>query len=172
MAHQLAARHLVLRHQEAHELQRGVVLRLRVGVAAGVKVLQLDADRDQVAAIYHAPVDRPRADTGMPGDVLVGHHLRDIAGLVDVEMDRDRPLVAAALAQVVVVARPARGGRVHHHHTYAAGIAGLKMLARYTDLLDLHRLSLLLSIEPRTAEPRTIGHLSSCTSVRHSRMGN
>jgi hypothetical protein len=34
---------------------------------------------------------------------------------------------------------------VQHDHADATGVAGLKMVARYADLFDLHRLFLLLS---------------------------
>jgi hypothetical protein len=33
---------------------------------------------------------------------------------------------------------------MHYDHPYTAGVAGLEVIAGYTDLLDLHRLFLLL----------------------------
>jgi hypothetical protein len=47
-------------------------------------------------------------------------------------------LVAAALSQVVEVARPARGGRMQDDHPDAAGFPDLKMVAGHADLFNLH----------------------------------
>ena len=131
VAHELRARHAVLRHQAARQLERGVVLGRRVGVGAGVEVLKLDAERHGVAAAQALPVHRPAARARVPGYVLVGHQLRDAAGLVDVVVNRDGALLAAAAPQPAQVAgaTPPRG--VQHHHAYAPHAALLEVVARH-----------------------------------------